>query len=64
MQRDIVSTDKAPASPAYSQAVRAGGDGIFGVMIESHINPGRQDLVPGEQLTYGQSIWICPRVLR
>lgn len=25
MARDIVSTDKAPASPAYSQAVRFGG---------------------------------------
>jgi len=35
----------------------AGGDGrIFGVMIESHLNPGRQDLVPGEPLRYGVSI--------
>ena len=35
----------------------AGGDArIFGVMIESHINPGRQDLVPGQPLEYGVSI--------
>ncbi len=35
----------------------AGGDErIFGVMIESHINPGRQDLAPGEPLQYGVSI--------
>ena len=35
----------------------AGGDGrIMGVMIESHLTAGRQDLVPGRTLTYGQSI--------
>ena len=35
----------------------AGGDArIFGVMIESHLVGGRQDLVPGKPLTYGQSI--------
>src|SRR5213594_789566 len=35
----------------------AGGDGrIFGVMIESHLKAGRQDLVPGKQLVYGLSI--------
>ena len=35
----------------------AGGDArIFGVMIESHLNPGRQDLVPGQPLEYGVSI--------
>ncbi len=35
----------------------AGGDErIFGVMLESHINPGRQDLVPGKDLQYGVSI--------
>jgi 3-deoxy-7-phosphoheptulonate synthase len=25
-------------------------------MIESHINPGRQDIVPGEPLAYGVSV--------
>jgi 3-deoxy-7-phosphoheptulonate synthase len=35
----------------------AGGDArIFGVMIESHLNPGRQDLVPGQALRYGVSV--------
>jgi len=35
----------------------AGGDHrIFGLMIESHLVAGRQDLKPGEPLTYGQSI--------
>jgi len=29
---------------------------IAGVMVESHINPGRQDLVPGKPLDYGVSI--------
>ena len=30
--------------------VAGGDDRIFGVMIESHLNPGRQDLAPGEPL--------------
>jgi 3-deoxy-7-phosphoheptulonate synthase len=35
----------------------AGGDGrIFGVMVESHLKAGRQDLVPGKALVYGQSV--------
>ncbi len=35
----------------------AGGDGrIFGVMVESHLKAGRQDLVPGKELVYGLSI--------
>jgi len=29
---------------------------IVGVMVESHVNAGRQDLVPGQQLQYGVSI--------
>ncbi|MCY2995007.1 MAG: 3-deoxy-7-phosphoheptulonate synthase [Planctomycetota bacterium] len=29
---------------------------IFGVMVESHLREGRQDLVPGRPLVYGQSI--------
>ena len=36
--------------------IAAGEDRIFGVMIESHLNPGRQDLVPGQSLQYGVSI--------
>jgi len=35
----------------------AGGeDRIFGIMVESHLKAGRQDLVPGKPLVYGQSI--------
>ena len=35
----------------------AGGDGrIFGVMVESHLKAGRQDLIPGKELVYGQSV--------
>jgi len=34
----------------------AGDDRIIGVMLESHINAGRQDLVPGQPLAYGVSI--------
>ncbi|NHZ90551.1 3-deoxy-7-phosphoheptulonate synthase AroG [Massilia sp. CCM 8733] len=35
----------------------AGGDRrIVGVMVESHLVAGRQDLVPGKELVYGQSI--------
>jgi phospho-2-dehydro-3-deoxyheptonate aldolase len=35
----------------------AGGDArIMGVMIESHLNEGRQDLIPGQSLQHGISI--------
>ena len=34
----------------------AGEDRIMGVMIESHLVAGRQDLVAGRALTYGQSV--------
>jgi 3-deoxy-7-phosphoheptulonate synthase len=34
----------------------AGDDRIIGVMVESHLKEGRQDLKPGVSLEYGQSI--------
>jgi 3-deoxy-7-phosphoheptulonate synthase len=34
----------------------AGDDRIFGVMVESHLHEGRQDLTPGRPLEYGVSI--------
>ncbi len=34
----------------------AGEERVMGVMVESHLNAGRQDLVPGEALQYGVSI--------
>ena len=36
--------------------IASGSDKIFGVMIESHLVEGRQNLVEGQPLTYGQSI--------
>jgi 3-deoxy-7-phosphoheptulonate synthase len=36
--------------------IAAGDQRIFGIMCESHIKAGRQDLVSGKELTYGQSI--------
>jgi len=36
--------------------VREGNQNIIGLMLESHINPGRQDVVPGQPLKYGVSI--------
>ena len=34
----------------------AGEDRIIGVMVESHLVEGRQNLVPGRPLEYGKSI--------
>ena len=39
-----------------AQQVAAGDERIFGIMMESHLKPGRQDLVPGKSLQYGVSI--------
>jgi 3-deoxy-7-phosphoheptulonate synthase len=36
--------------------IRAGAPHLMGVMIESHLVEGRQDLVAGRELVYGQSI--------
>lgn len=43
-------------SSDVSAQIAAGNKDIFGVMIESHLVEGRQDLVVGKELTYGQSI--------
>jgi 3-deoxy-7-phosphoheptulonate synthase len=39
-----------------AQQMAAGEQRIMGVMIESHLNAGRQDLCPGKALDYGVSI--------
>jgi 3-deoxy-7-phosphoheptulonate synthase len=39
-----------------ARQVETGNGHIIGVMIESHLVAGRQDLVPGKSLCYGQSI--------
>ena len=38
------------------QQMANGNQDIFGVMVESHLVEGRQDLVEGKVPTYGQSI--------
>ena len=39
-----------------AQQVAAGDERITGVMIESHIHEGRQDIVEGQELQYGVSL--------
>jgi 3-deoxy-7-phosphoheptulonate synthase len=39
-----------------ARQVGGGDERIVGVMVESHLNPGRQDLVPGQPLAHGVSI--------
>jgi len=39
-----------------ARQVAAGEDRVIGLMVESHLKAGRQDLVPGKPLIYGQSI--------
>ena len=41
---------------SIAQQIEAGDRRIGGVMLESHLVGGRQDLVPGKPLVYGQSI--------
>ena len=36
--------------------ISTGASPIMGVMIESNLVAGRQDIVPGKALTYGQSV--------
>jgi len=39
-----------------ARQLAGGEDRIFGIMVESHLKAGRQDLLPGKPLVYGQSI--------
>lgn len=41
---------------AVAAQIASGERRVFGLMIESHLVGGRQELVPGQPLTYGQSI--------
>ena len=36
--------------------IAGGEERVIGIMCESHLKAGRQDLVPGKELTYGVSI--------
>lgn len=65
-QHVMIDFSHANSSKQYQRQVEVGADvsrqlaggeaRIMGVMIESHVNPGRQDLVPGKPLEYGVSI--------
>ena len=65
-QHVMVDFSHANSSKQYQKQVEVGADvaeqlakgerRIVGVMIEGHINPGRQDLVAGKPLDYGVSI--------
>jgi 3-deoxy-7-phosphoheptulonate synthase len=65
-QRLMIDFSHANASKQFARQLEVGEDvagqlakgerRVVGVMIESHINPGRQDLVPGKPLDYGVSI--------
>jgi 3-deoxy-7-phosphoheptulonate synthase len=65
-QRVMIDFSHANTSKQYQRqmdvatdvsAQIAGGDPrIIGVMVESHLNPGRQDIVPGKPLAYGVSV--------
>ena len=48
--------NQVPVCADIAQQVAGGDTRIVGVMVESHLVAGRQDLVPGKELTYGQSI--------
>jgi 3-deoxy-7-phosphoheptulonate synthase len=48
--------NQLPVSENIAQQIAGGDHRIFGVMVESHLVGGRQDLIAGQQLTYGQSI--------
>ena len=62
----MIDFSHANASKQYRKQIEVGADvsaqletgeeRIFGVMVESHLNPGRQDLVPGQPLAHGVSI--------
>ena len=48
--------NQVPVCADIATQISGGDDRIVGVMIESHLVAGRQDLVPGKELTYGQSV--------
>ena len=48
--------NQVPVGRDVALQLRHGEQRIMGVMIESHLRAGRQDLIPGKPLIYGQSI--------
>ena len=47
---------KVQVAHEVAAQIAGGSEAIMGVMLESHLVAGRQDVVPGRPLTYGQSI--------
>ncbi len=48
--------NQVPVCADIAAQVAAGSDRIIGVMVESNLVAGRQDLIPGKELVYGQSV--------
>jgi 3-deoxy-7-phosphoheptulonate synthase len=48
--------NQVPVCADIAGQVAGGETRIVGVMVESHLVAGRQDLVPGKELVYGQSV--------
>jgi 3-deoxy-7-phosphoheptulonate synthase len=48
--------NQVPVCADIARQVAGGDSRIVGVMIESHLVAGRQDLLPGKDLAYGQSV--------
>jgi 3-deoxy-7-phosphoheptulonate synthase len=48
--------NQVPVCENVARQIAGGDERIVGVMVESHLVAGRQDLVAGRPLTYGQSI--------
>ncbi|RZI41249.1 3-deoxy-7-phosphoheptulonate synthase [Herbaspirillum sp. HC18] len=48
--------NQVPVCADIGKQIAGGDTRIVGVMVESHLVGGRQDLTPGKELTYGQSI--------
>jgi 3-deoxy-7-phosphoheptulonate synthase len=48
--------NQVPVLAEVGRQVAAGDMRLFGVMVESHLVAGRQDLVAGRELVYGQSV--------
>jgi 3-deoxy-7-phosphoheptulonate synthase len=48
--------NQVPVCASIGEQIASGDERIVGVMVESHLVGGRQDLIEGKELTYGQSI--------
>ena len=51
-----VPANQVPVCADIGNQIAGGDTHIVGVMVQSHLVAGRQDLVPGKELVYGQSV--------